>query len=592
MLTEELFASSLQPTVEEGVPFAITEVGTLAASASQALGCDVWLDVPEEWLSGGELQVVGTVGTLKVEFARLPLSAARGTVEFGRFRGLALALRGRPADAYEAYVRWDSGETPPSGEGRVTLQLLPTAGAPYPEADPPPRGTPAEPVVQRSAPPTVVTANVSFVDMTEQVVLTTPAGRDCDVWVHVPEGWKATLQIALYGRLGDARVELFRTGISSVPGTTSGGLFSALAVSSRGRPCDGFEVALVLSSVGTPLTGAAVLYGQFGELGDAAVVRQVPPPAGSTADPVMVQVPGAPTGTQASPHHVSVVGATLGTSASPHVVSVLDAPLGTAGSPVNVNVLGATLGTTASPNVVTVLNAPLGNGSSPYSVNVVGATLGTAASPNVVTVLGAPLGTSASPYNVELVGASRGTSVAPFHVRDLDRPAGTLAAPIYVRDVGLKTFTATAYINVVTGTSLSPLYVGWIHHSGTVTARIHRITFHHYSSGSGEAQLSRITAQSGGFSVTEYPLDGSATSPTTQVLRPSTSPSTTLSGVPLVYMTFPATDGQIVWTPAPGGEPIVLPAAGSTRGLDLRVQFDGTGQAGDRFRVTFEWSEE
>jgi hypothetical protein len=71
----------------------------------------------------------------------------------------------------------------------------------------------------------------------------------CDVWFNVPADWEDRVSLRVYARLGASRVLVRQVALARVGGTAGpGGTLSGLAMSIRGRPCNGFEVTAVATA--------------------------------------------------------------------------------------------------------------------------------------------------------------------------------------------------------------------------------------------------------------------------------------------------------------------------------------------------------
>jgi hypothetical protein len=79
---------------------------------------------------------------------------------------------------------------------------------------------------------------------TETIAVSTAGGVSCDVWVRVPTTWLDGAEIALFGVVGSARVEIGRVEIGGAGATKVDRFLSANVLRVRGRPCDGFEATV------------------------------------------------------------------------------------------------------------------------------------------------------------------------------------------------------------------------------------------------------------------------------------------------------------------------------------------------------------
>ena len=195
---------------------------------------------------------------------------------------------------------------------------------------------------------------------------------------------------------------------------------------------------------------------------------------------------------------------------------------------------------------------------------------------------GSPPLPASSPVGVEIVGAPLGTAASPHYVKAVPGTVGIAGTPWITAPATQRTFTATT-----TSANVTNGLVGYIYHAGSVTARVRRITLHHRSNISGTVVFKRITDRAGGTSVLEAAYDGGTTSP---VAVYSAGTSTTAIGGDLLCLSFSGTDGRQIWEPPPGGEPIVLPASGSTTGIEARIDFASGAPSSTEFRVTFDWT--
>ncbi|NUP10936.1 MAG: hypothetical protein HOW73_33235, partial [Polyangiaceae bacterium] len=76
------------------------------------------------------------------------------------------------------------------------------------------------------------------------VIQATGIYSSADIWFSVPVAWKENVVIHLYARLGTMRVPLAIIAVRDVPSVEAGGMISGVAISTRGRPCSGFEVTI------------------------------------------------------------------------------------------------------------------------------------------------------------------------------------------------------------------------------------------------------------------------------------------------------------------------------------------------------------
>lgn len=86
------------------------------------------------------------------------------------------------------------------------------------------------------------TQNLLRAEPARLVVSAVGAFDSCDLYFSAPEGAGAAAEIRVYGRVGDVRILLATTNMSSQPLTVTGTREGALLVSIRGRPCASFEV--------------------------------------------------------------------------------------------------------------------------------------------------------------------------------------------------------------------------------------------------------------------------------------------------------------------------------------------------------------
>lgn len=122
-----------------------------------------------------------------------------------------------------------------------------------------------------SAPRVLESASTTVSTSGTEVTILSEAGAFscCDVWFSVPAAaWLPRVVLRLYGKLGRARVLLRQVSLEKAPVTLSdeGATASGVAISIRGRPCDGFELTAE-ASAGDSLTDGAF----YLQLWDAAV---------------------------------------------------------------------------------------------------------------------------------------------------------------------------------------------------------------------------------------------------------------------------------------------------------------------------------
>lgn len=99
-------------------------------------------------------------------------------------------------------------------------------------------------------------AAVSLSDGTERTVVEANGSYSaCDVWFLVPNEWPINVALRLYAKLGGMRTLLRLIYLADAAATPVEGLSSGIALSVRGRPCDGFELTAQRTSGGALTNG-------------------------------------------------------------------------------------------------------------------------------------------------------------------------------------------------------------------------------------------------------------------------------------------------------------------------------------------------
>jgi hypothetical protein len=81
----------------------------LLTTESPSSACDIWFDVPEDWLGRVTLHLYGRMRARRTRLASVRLELTRRTLRKDRVLGLAFRVRRRPCDGLYLTVRNDAG---------------------------------------------------------------------------------------------------------------------------------------------------------------------------------------------------------------------------------------------------------------------------------------------------------------------------------------------------------------------------------------------------------------------------------------------------------------------------------------------------